>query len=85
MKILADENVPGAAVALLRSAGHDVAWMTEEAPGSADADVLRRDTEQCLCSAKHAVGRAIYTSCQVLLVRAFSRFEPTFNALGIRS
>jgi predicted nuclease of predicted toxin-antitoxin system len=26
MKILADENVPGAAVEILRSAGHDVAW-----------------------------------------------------------
>lgn len=46
MRILADENIPRAAVDLLRRAGHDVAWVSEEAPGSDDSDVLRKATEQ---------------------------------------
>lgn len=40
--LLADENVPGAAVAALRSRGHDVVWIAEAAAGTADADVIRR-------------------------------------------
>ncbi len=46
MDILADENVPGAAVARLRNAGHDVVWVSEEAPGTADPDVLERAAEE---------------------------------------
>ncbi len=46
MRILADENVPGAAVEMLRSAGHDVAWVSEREPGTADTDVLSRASEE---------------------------------------
>lgn len=46
MKILADENVPGAAVAALRSAGHDVIWVSEEGPETAEDDVLSRASEE---------------------------------------
>ena len=46
MRILADENVPGAAVAKLRSAGHEVAWVSEGEPGIADTDVLSRASEE---------------------------------------
>lgn len=42
VRLLANENVPGAAVAALRQQGHDVAWIHEIAPGSADRDVLAR-------------------------------------------
>jgi len=42
MRILANENVPGDAVQALRERGHDVAWVREDAPGSADAAVLSR-------------------------------------------
>ena len=42
MRILANENFPLLAVEALRAAGHDVAWIHTEAPGSRDADVLRR-------------------------------------------
>jgi predicted nuclease of predicted toxin-antitoxin system len=42
MRLLADQNVPGDAVARLRAAGHDVAWVRLDAPGSPDADVLAR-------------------------------------------
>lgn len=35
MKFMADENFPRQAVAALRNAGFDVAWITEEAPSIA--------------------------------------------------
>ena len=46
MKILADENVPGAAVEMLRSAGHDVAWVSEGGSGAADTDILSRASDE---------------------------------------
>lgn len=39
---LANENVPGDAVAALRGAGFDVAWIREDTPGMSDPDVLAR-------------------------------------------
>ncbi len=42
MRLLADENFPGIAVETLREAGHDVAWIRTDAPGSSDPDVLER-------------------------------------------
>lgn len=44
MRFLADENFPGDAVAALRATGYDVAWVREEAPGSADREVLAKAT-----------------------------------------
>ncbi len=46
MDILADENVPGAAVERLRDAGHDVSWVSEDAPGTADPEVLERASKE---------------------------------------
>lgn len=46
MRLLADENIPGDAVAALRAAGHDVAWIRTEAPGSPDQDVLSRAQQE---------------------------------------
>ena len=46
MTILADENVPGDAVRILRSAGHDVAWVPEGEPGIADIEILSRASEE---------------------------------------
>lgn len=42
MKFLANENVAGDAVIVLREKGHDVAWIRTDAPGSKDEDVLAR-------------------------------------------
>ena len=42
MRILADENFPGDAVAALRGRGHDVAWIRSDAPGSSDVEVIVR-------------------------------------------
>jgi predicted nuclease of predicted toxin-antitoxin system len=37
---LANENVPGEAVAAIRQAGHDLAWIVELSPGADDDAVL---------------------------------------------
>jgi predicted nuclease of predicted toxin-antitoxin system len=42
MRLLANENFPALAVVALRRAGHDVAWVHEDAPGTSDGQVLRR-------------------------------------------
>jgi predicted nuclease of predicted toxin-antitoxin system len=42
MRILANENFPRIAVEALRAAGHDVAWVRSEQPGSLDEEVLAR-------------------------------------------
>lgn len=42
IRFLANENFPGDAVEALRQAGHDVAWIRTDAPGSTDQEVLRR-------------------------------------------
>jgi predicted nuclease of predicted toxin-antitoxin system len=46
VRLLADENIPGEAVAALRAAGHDVAWIRVDQPGSADRDVLARAQQE---------------------------------------
>lgn len=40
MRILADENMERQTVSALRAAGHDVRWVKEEQPSTADPDVL---------------------------------------------
>jgi predicted nuclease of predicted toxin-antitoxin system len=40
VRFLANENIPSDAVAALRAAGHDVAWVRTERPGSTDDDIL---------------------------------------------
>jgi predicted nuclease of predicted toxin-antitoxin system len=42
MRLLANENFPLEAVQALRLAGHDAAWIREDAPGSPDDAVLSR-------------------------------------------
>lgn len=42
MLFLANENLPGDAVDILRRNGHDVAWVREVAPGITDKQVLER-------------------------------------------
>lgn len=42
MRLLANENFPGDAVAALRDQGHDVLWVRTDAPGSSDSAVLAR-------------------------------------------
>jgi predicted nuclease of predicted toxin-antitoxin system len=46
MNILANENFPLDAVTALREAGHDVAWIRVDAPGSKDPDILERSMQE---------------------------------------
>jgi predicted nuclease of predicted toxin-antitoxin system len=46
MRFLANENFPGAAVAALRAAGHDVVWIRVADPGTSDAEVLAWATRE---------------------------------------
>ncbi|MDG4551976.1 MAG: DUF5615 family PIN-like protein [Candidatus Contendobacter sp.] len=41
-RFLADENFLGDAVTALREAGHDIAWIRTDSPGSTDPEVLTR-------------------------------------------
>jgi predicted nuclease of predicted toxin-antitoxin system len=41
MRLLANENFPGDAIAALRVAGHDVVWMRDRSPGASDQAVLQ--------------------------------------------
>jgi len=40
VRFLADENIPGDAVVVLRELGHDVEWAHEIMPGASDVEVL---------------------------------------------
>lgn len=42
MRLMANENFPGQAVAALRQRGHDVLWVRTDAPGLKDDAVLAR-------------------------------------------
>lgn len=46
MRLLANENIPGPLVAELRAAGHEVVWMVEEGPGTADPFVIERASSE---------------------------------------
>jgi len=46
MRLLANENIPLAALRSLQEYGYDVLWIRENAPGSADDDVLALASEE---------------------------------------
>lgn len=46
MRILADENIPRAAVQKLRKDGHDVYWVRESCPGVSDEEVIRQAVDE---------------------------------------
>jgi len=76
MRFLANENIPGTAVAALIAAGHDVAWVRNMAPGMSDPDVLawaKRDERTLLTFDKDfgelARASALPATCGVVLFR----------------
>lgn len=86
MRFLANENFPGSAVAALRAAGHDVVWIRESAPGSADRDVLvqaMREARILLTFDKDfgelARAAALPEGCGVVLIR---RSMPPASGVG---
>lgn len=42
MRIVLDENMPSAVASMLRSCGHDVAWIRTDSPGATDEAILAR-------------------------------------------
>jgi predicted nuclease of predicted toxin-antitoxin system len=42
MRLLADENFPGAAVLIIRELGHDILWVRELTPGVPDTVVMEQ-------------------------------------------
>lgn len=76
MRILANENVAGDAVARLRKDGHDVAWVRTDSPGAPDdANLARAVAEQRLLITfdkdfgQLVVRRGRTASCGVVLFR----------------
>jgi hypothetical protein len=76
MRFLANENFPGAAVAALEAAGHDVVWVRIAAPGATDPEVLARAAreERILLTfdkdfGELAKGSALPPACGVILLR----------------
>ncbi len=76
MRFLANENFPGAAVAALEAAGHDVIWVRIAAPGMTDPDVLvwaAREERILLTFDKDfgelARASALPSTCGVVLLR----------------
>jgi predicted nuclease of predicted toxin-antitoxin system len=64
VRLLANENVPQALVALLRARGHDVSWGRTDAPGSSDQEVLTRATreERVLLTFDKDFGELVFSS-----------------------
>ena len=46
MRLLVDENIDRRAVSLLRTAGHDVFYVREENPSTADPNLLQQATRE---------------------------------------
>jgi predicted nuclease of predicted toxin-antitoxin system len=61
-RLLADENIPLASVALLRNNGYDVLAISEHAPGIADVDILRlaREQDRVLVTFDRDFGELVY-------------------------
>jgi predicted nuclease of predicted toxin-antitoxin system len=76
MRILANENFPGGAIASLRLNGHDVIWIREDLPGSSDIQVLERaqDDNRILITFDKDFGELAYryrlpATCGIILFR----------------
>jgi predicted nuclease of predicted toxin-antitoxin system len=76
MRFRANENFPGAAVAGLGAAGHDVVWIRTVAPGSTDREVLAQAVreERILLTFDKDFGElakaaGLPSACGVILIR----------------
>ena len=76
MRLLANENFPGEAVAALAETGHDIVWVRVAAPGASDPEILARAIreERILLTfdkdfGELARGSALPSPCGVVLLR----------------
>jgi len=90
MRVLADENFPGAAVATLREAGLDVLWIAETNPGAPDDEVLA----QCIATRRTlltfdkdfgelAYRRGLTSDCGIILFRLSPQTPAEVSALAL--
>jgi predicted nuclease of predicted toxin-antitoxin system len=90
MKFLADENFPRPAVQALRKHGFEVAWATEESPGSADEDVLAScaNRKLTLLTLDKDFGELVFRSglpadCGVILFRVDAESPEQFAKVAL--
>ena len=89
MRLCADENLPGACVAALREAGHDVRWIREVLPGATDEAVLAcaRQEKRLLLTFDKDFGALVFqsnrrTPAGIVLFR-LSQPSPADTALAV--
>ena len=90
MKFLADENIPRPAVRALREQGFDVAWVSEDSPGSIDEDVLARSTSEklTLLTLDKDFGELVFhrglpAECGVILFRVDAESPSHFTKIAL--
>ncbi|MEZ4706533.1 MAG: DUF5615 family PIN-like protein [Caldilineaceae bacterium] len=79
MRFLANENFPLPSVRLLRGAGHDVVSITEESPGVADEQILRRALreERIILTFDRDYGELIYRRGMPAAAVLYLRYDPS--------
>jgi predicted nuclease of predicted toxin-antitoxin system len=90
MKFLADENFPRPAVHMLREQGFEVAWATEDSPGSADEDVLTQcaNNQLTLLTLDKDFGELVFqrglpAECGVILFRVEAESPAQFSEIAL--
>ncbi len=78
MRWLADECVDAGLVDQLRTAGHDVAYVAEVAPGATDPEVLRlaRDDDRLLLTEDKDFGELVFRSKEAVSGLVLLRINP---------
>jgi len=92
LRILANENVPAAAVEALRSYGHDVVWASTCLPGRSDDAILAQaqEEERIVATFDKDFGELAFrwglpASCGVILFRAKTQSPHQASALVLRA
>jgi predicted nuclease of predicted toxin-antitoxin system len=90
MKFLADENFPRPTVHALRENGFDIAWVTEDSPGSPDEDVLARcaHNQFTLLTLDKDFGELVFrrglpAECGVILFRVDAESPAQFTEIAL--
>ncbi len=90
MKFLADENFPRPTVHALRENHFEIAWVTEDHPGSRDQDVLARcaQNQSTLLTLDKDFGELVFrrglpAECGVILFRVDAESPAQFTEIAL--